>query len=211
MFTADVPLLICVRAHSTDWLGRHREQMECRVRIGDLKGALFKLWTCSMCYTYLFRDSGELQSDKYKLVYKNKSASQNRGYFIPDIDNETTVAAVCQSLKSNNEDCHRWVSCCRSAIKCCEKQQRRIKTDHNKGYCPQTWDGYSCVDTTRAGTKVYLECPSYISRHRVGSGKCTNSIWLIFTYVQTLFEDQYVICGHQPFRFSHYSVSLCVF
>lgn len=143
--------------------------MVCRDRVGYLSSSLFKLWTCSMCYQYLYRGTGSLRQEGYKLRYDNSSTMGTNGYIIPDILNATVITCVCNELYRHGEDCNRWVSCCRSSIQCCQEQEKNDHGETQMVYegCPPTWDGFTCVPKTNGGQRLYIDCPPYISRHRV--------------------------------------------
>lgn len=152
--------------------------MVCRDRIGYLSSTMFNLWTCSMCYRYLYRGTGNLRPEGYKLKYVNNFTSDTTGFILPDIMNNTVISFVCNELDTHGEDCDRWLSCCRSSIQCCKEQERVEQGDVQQPYngCPPTWDGFTCVPHTNGGKRLYLDCPPYISRHRVQAQRGTVTV-----------------------------------
>ncbi|XP_048247536.1 calcitonin gene-related peptide type 1 receptor-like isoform X1 [Haliotis rufescens] len=153
----------------------------CRDRYGVLPLPTFKVWSCTMCFSYLFRDQFELRANlpKPELVAVNGSRYQSGTTFLPDIENNTVVDVICGAL--NAEDCERWTSCCHAALKCCHRQNRLPPPDPQGQYCPRTWDGFGCFDDTPAGQKTNIKCPAYIehSNPRINAAKlCTsNATW----------------------------------
>lgn len=141
--------------------------MECRDRIGLFPEEVFKLWTCSMCYSYLFPDAVPLTPNGSKNFPKLDAWNGSASY-TPDIENSTSKDLICATLSS--DDCRRWSSCCIAALMCCQRQISITFYDPPGHYCPPTWDGFSCFEATRAGTKAIISCPSYIDQ-AVPSGK----------------------------------------
>ena len=94
----------------------------CRDSFGYFNASIFQLWTCSMCYYYLFPESTHLQPNWDKndplLVginsYNNTTTDIN---IVPNISNPTNALNVCNFLDRLN--CDRWKGCCQSAVKCC--------------------------------------------------------------------------------------------
>ncbi|ESP04240.1 hypothetical protein LOTGIDRAFT_170937 [Lottia gigantea] len=137
---------------------------QCRDRYGEFSKGMFNLWTCAMCYHYLFQDKMELRVNwphGHTLTAGNSSESSIIIY--PDIYNHSVTSLVCKTL--DTRDCNRWTECCKAAAKCCEKQlHERLPAKIGDDSCPRTWDGFSCVDAAKKRTTVYLACPSYIEQ-----------------------------------------------
>ena len=149
-------------------------QEMCRDRYGELPVVLFKLFSCSMCYKYLFHTGNQLMpQDKqpWKLTPVNGSALYRTDLSISaDITNQTVKDIVCSSLTEDN--CSRWTDCCYEALSCCQAQLEAPKLNASDGtICPRTWDGYGCFSDAFAGDRVHISCPSYVE-HASVSGKC---------------------------------------
>lgn len=145
----------------------------CRDRYFQLPVTYFRLFSCSMCYKYLFYSGNELQphsQQPWMLVPTNNSVSYSQNFSVlADVNDATSRGLICDSLSS--ADCTRWTDCCYSAISCCETQISTPKSNLSEAsYCPRTWDGYSCFGDTAAGTRTYFSCPSYV-QHADTSGK----------------------------------------
>ncbi|KAK6166273.1 hypothetical protein SNE40_023009 [Patella caerulea] len=138
----------------------------CRDRYGDFSPGIFNLWTCAMCYHYLFQDKKELRVNwplGSSLKATNSSLFHEGQVIYTDITNQTVSRLVCRTLDEYN--CKRWRQCCLAAVTCCEKQlldKRFVPV--RPGYCPQTWDGFSCVNEVLKGNTVYITCPPYIDQ-----------------------------------------------
>jgi hypothetical protein len=39
-------------------------------------------------------------------------------------------------------------------------------------FCPETWDGFSCVDATPAGQEAYVTCPTYLEQSQASGKSC---------------------------------------
>ncbi|CAC5393523.1 unnamed protein product [Mytilus coruscus] len=134
----------------------------CRDTFGYLNSSLFQLWTCSMCYSYLFHKSAHLRPnfDKQnpKLLYNLTKATQE--VILPDIHDDQSVSEICSFLDKTN--CERWKDCCTAAMSCCERQINAFPTSTTDLKCPMTWDGFGCVDSTNPGTNSIIECPDFI-------------------------------------------------
>ena len=162
----------------------------CRDSFGYFNASIFQLWTCSMCYYYVFPESTHLQPNWDKndplLVginsYNNTTTDIN---IVPNINNPTNALNVCNFLDRLN--CDRWKGCCQSAVKCCQQQlltsytfERRCRKRGNRitydtscpdtwsgrytsdVKCPKTWDGFGWVEQTDAGTSKAIKCPDFI-------------------------------------------------
>ncbi|KAK3108988.1 hypothetical protein FSP39_020331 [Pinctada imbricata] len=148
---------------------------------------VFGLVACSYCYIYLFDTSEPTYSlqlnarNPMTLMAKNGSQYQSGTEFVSDINNATTVSKICSSLSDN--DCERWETCCRNAVKCCKRQLTLPQWTTNATYCSRTWDGWGCLDDTLAGQTGYVQCPSYVEHGNVNykaHRPCTeNGTWFI--------------------------------
>ncbi|XP_052812035.1 calcitonin gene-related peptide type 1 receptor-like [Mya arenaria] len=116
--------------------------------------SVFNIWTCSLCYVYLF-PNGPL---RFNYNVSNPGLIKVENIISGNIHIETT-SDVCESL--GGYDCERWRDCCQAADTCCTRQ-RSISPDSRLGHCPRTWDGWSCFDDTSPGKCVRLSCPSYV-------------------------------------------------
>ncbi|XP_050418451.1 calcitonin receptor [Patella vulgata] len=135
----------------------------CRDRVGLFNVAFYKLWTCAMCYSYLFRNEMELQSNgNIGLVSVNGTVFPPGTTLYPHIDNQTGMDMVCETLDSY--DCYRWTSCCENAMSCCDRQRSTANYSGPGKYCPRTWDGFGCFDDTPASDVSYIKCPEYIDQ-----------------------------------------------
>ncbi|XP_076460867.1 calcitonin gene-related peptide type 1 receptor-like isoform X2 [Babylonia areolata] len=104
-------------------------ELVCRDRFGVFNTTFFKLWTCSMCYTYLFQDSSPaftLLPNDHRLVALPSSASSSSlppGLTLAaNVDDPEVVQWVCSTL--DGAGCGRWKDCCRAAEACCREQQQ---------------------------------------------------------------------------------------
>lgn len=168
---------------------RPKGEVLCRDRLGFFTPADFSLWTCGFCLQYLFVDKPIkvfFHAPHRLLVFTNDTRFPV-DTALPDVDNATYVGKVCNALDKAGQDCQRWVSCCRTAQACCRRQLALRATPapgeiggrmslgfgapgvdggggvpEDSGYCPATWDGYSCWDATRAGSTVSNNCAGYI-------------------------------------------------
>nr|KAG5707624.1 hypothetical protein BaRGS_031006 [Batillaria attramentaria] len=150
----------------------------CRDRSGLFPQDAFKKWTCGMCFSYLY--NGQVKTVAFHtrahvMVVLN-ATGQPVSVLTPHVDDPAVVEAVCAEVEEAGEDCSRWTQCCRAAEACCERQlasetpsgTRTHDTDGGSsgagagGYCPRTWDGYSCWDDTESGSNARKMCPSYI-------------------------------------------------
>lgn len=151
----------------------------CRDTFGYLNSSLFQLWTCSMCYSYLFHKSAHLRPnfDKRnpKLLHNLTTDIQE---VLPDIHDYQSVSEICSFLDKTN--CERWKDCCSAAVSCCERQLNAFPTTDLK--CPMTWDGFGCVDSTDPGTNSIIECPDFIE-YGFSSGK------IVFLHFKSIFLD----------------------
>lgn len=141
-------------------------QEMCRDRLFDLPVAIFNVFTCSMCYKYLFHSEFLLQphqTQPWKLVPSPLGMDNYSVNFsvIADVTNMTSRDIICNSL--NGEDCSRWIDCCHAAISCCQRQLSSPKRNSTSGpFCPRTWDGYACFDDTEVSSTAFIQCPSYV-------------------------------------------------
>ncbi|KAL4222384.1 hypothetical protein ACF0H5_018423 [Mactra antiquata] len=137
----------------------------CRDRLMELPVHLFNLFSCSMCYKYLFNDKQDLRPNPRSLLTLISDAGSDvypqNFSVIADVTNSTNRNLVCKSL--NTDECTRWTDCCYAAISCCQKQLSTPKRNISNGlFCPRTWDGYGCFDDAEPDTRSYISCPSYI-------------------------------------------------
>ena len=137
----------------------------CRDRYLELPITLFRLFTCSMCYKYLFHSGSDLQphSQQPWILVPSLDSDIYPGNFsvLADIDNETSRDVICYSL--GDGDCKRWTDCCYAAVECCRQQLSTPRLNVSaRRYCPRTWDGYGCFGDTDPGTRTYITCPSYV-------------------------------------------------
>ncbi|WAQ94299.1 CALRL-like protein [Mya arenaria] len=137
----------------------------CRDRLFELPVNIFNVFSCSMCYKYLFHTGNKLtpQIEKpWMLVPAENARTQYADNFsvLADVKDAKNRDVICNSL--NRDDCTRWMDCCKAAIRCCQKQLSISQSNVSSGLCPRTWDGYSCFDDVMSSTRVQLSCPSYI-------------------------------------------------
>ena len=152
----------------------------CRDRYGNLPVVVFKLFTCSMCYKYLFHTGNELMPHEKKpwnlVPVAGSEAYRSDLSLGADITNQTVKDIVCSSL--TDENCSRWTECCQAALLCCREQLASPRRNESEGsFCPRTWDGYGCVGDTDPGQRVWISCPSYVE-HASVSGKCCVSLFM---------------------------------
>lgn len=138
----------------------------CRDRYLKLPVTLFRLFTCSMCYKYLFHSGSDLQPHSQQpwiLVPSVESDHYQQNFSVlADVHNVTLRGQICDSL--TRDDCKRWTDCCYAAIDCCSEQLRTPTVNAADGlYCPRTWDGYGCFKDTVPGSRTYIPCPSYVA------------------------------------------------
>ena len=165
----------------------------CRDRMGLFAPADFALWTCGFCLKYLYvgKPISVFFHAHHRLVVFTNATRFPVDSVLPDVDNATFVGKVCDALEKADQDCQRWLSCCRAARACCQRQLSLATTPTpgelggrrslglgvpgaeveegggdgvagDSGYCPATWDGYSCWDASRAGSTVSSHCAGYI-------------------------------------------------
>lgn len=98
-------------------------ELPCRDRLGVFNATFFRLWSCSMCYTYLFQDSNPAFFSRLPHGHQLLSTQSTSPGFVvsPDIDNVIAVGTICLTLE--DEDCERWKRCCRAAELCCQEQR----------------------------------------------------------------------------------------
>lgn len=137
----------------------------CRESHGYLNSSSFNMWTCMLCYNYLFqhRKSVMLEPNWNKiyprLIGKNMTTVQSM-QFITDLENSAHTEKICKTLTPT--DCVLWKSCCQSASKCCSSQIHKRSDTIRNGSCPMTWDGFGCFLDTPMGTIATITCPQYI-------------------------------------------------
>lgn len=135
----------------------------CRDAFGYFNTSVFQLWTCSLCYSYLFQETSllrpNLNRDYPRLLRNNSGRISEDLSIIPDINDADRVSEICSYLDKTN--CERWKACCTSAISCCEKQSH-LDVSEDVSQCPATWDGFMCVDAAKTGTTSTLTCPDFI-------------------------------------------------
>ncbi|WAQ94304.1 hypothetical protein MAR_006775 [Mya arenaria] len=137
----------------------------CRDRLFELPLNIFNVFSCSMCYKYLFHTGNKLtpQIEKpWMLVPAENARTHYADNFsvLADVKDAKPRDVICNSL--NRDDCTRWMNCFQAAIRCCQKQLSIPLSNVTSGLCPRTWDGYSCFDDVLQSTRVKLSCPSYI-------------------------------------------------
>ena len=185
----------------------------CRDRFGSFSVGVFHVWTCSLCYNYLFPDSPPSSSSSSSSSPSSSPAlSSGMGIasptgekVYPDVSNSSSMTTICSWLEEGQ--CSRWLQCCEAAASCCQRQvaslllsasshstTARLRNgsdvfggeqgvtgsafevagtgDREGGgiFCPQTWDGFSCLDDTPAGTRASVVCPAYLEQTQI-SGK----------------------------------------
>ncbi|XP_053373032.1 calcitonin gene-related peptide type 1 receptor-like [Mercenaria mercenaria] len=143
----------------------------CRDRLGYFNTKDFKLSTCSLCYFYLVVENPEFVLNREIsvkqfhtepfLLLRNTSNTERNLEIHPAFDNQTSINIVCDTL--DDVTCNGWVTCCRGAWDCCQKQiNRKLPTDDGQ-YCPQTFDGWDCWDGTPSNQTVTQSCPTFLS------------------------------------------------
>jgi hypothetical protein len=169
--------------------------MQCRDRLGVLPLQVYKLVTCTMCYSFLFHGGKEFRPGRQplELVAVNGSSVPYGTIIRPDIDNGTGIDVVCETLSS--EDCLHWRTCCRAAVACCKRHAENAHdiVSERPGVCPRTWDGFGCFDDTPAGERVRITCPSYLE-HAAPAGKCFHWFVITFAHAQVLFVLEHQQC-----------------
>ena len=113
-------------------------QMEavCRDRFGALSLPVFQVWSCTLCYHYLFPDLSPRphpspphpsamsgwggQSGSAHL--SNLSIVSPRGgeAVSPNMSSPEALSRVCAWL--HPQQCRSWLTCCHSAALCCQRQ-----------------------------------------------------------------------------------------
>ena len=187
----------------------------CRDRFGTFSVGVFHVWTCSLCYNYLFPHSSHPQpsssssSPSSTLLMGIASPTGEEVY--PDVSNTTSLTTICSWLEEGQ--CTRWLQCCHAAASCCRRQitnmlrpvglynetSTRLGNGSNVmvaegvtgsvfegagkagggGFCPQTWDGFSCLDETPAGTQASVICPAYLEQTQ-------SSGWIFLLFIVIL-------------------------
>ena len=99
----------------------------CRDRMGLFTPADFGLWTCGFCLQYLYvgKAVGVFFHSRHRLLVFTNESRAPVDYAPPDVDNATFVGKVCEALGRAGQDCQRWVSCCRAAQDCCQRQRQQ--------------------------------------------------------------------------------------
>ncbi|XP_076461694.1 calcitonin gene-related peptide type 1 receptor-like [Babylonia areolata] len=232
----------------------------CRDRFGTFSVGVFQVWTCSLCYKYLFPkllpSPSPTSSSSYPSTSSLPPPSPSFSFprapqglsivspggeveVVPDVNNASTFQQVCSWLEP--AQCHRWMQCCHAAVLCCQRQLFSLVLGRGSGgnvsetsstpllrhhgddvtasllrhagggggdvnetlrmlltggggsgggggggggtgaFCPQTWDGFSCVDDTPAGVTASVSCPPYLEQSHAserGYRMCTeNGTW----------------------------------
>ncbi|XP_052792350.1 calcitonin gene-related peptide type 1 receptor-like [Mya arenaria] len=138
----------------------------CRDRLFELPVNIFNLFSCSMCYKYLFHTENKLspQIEKPWMLVATKywpTHYAENFSVLADVKEAKYRDVICSSL--NRDDCTRWMDCCQAAIRCCQKQLSTPLSNFTSNvFCPRTWDGYSCFDDALPSTTVEVACPSYV-------------------------------------------------
>ncbi|XP_052792338.1 calcitonin gene-related peptide type 1 receptor-like [Mya arenaria] len=138
----------------------------CRDRFFELPVNIFNVFSCSMCYKYLFHTGNKLTpltEKPWMLVPTVNARTHYSANFsvLADVKDENYRDVICSSL--DHDDCTRWVDCCQAAVRCCQNQLSTPLSNVTSGvFCPRTWDGFSCFDDVLPSTQVQLSCPSYI-------------------------------------------------
>lgn len=165
----------------------------CRDRYGSFPAAIFKLWTCSMCYSYLFHTGGQLQPHPQRpwllMPTVNSTVYVDRTIISPDVKNHSVVSTICISL--SDIDCQRWTLCCTKAAECCERQIETRNTSNDQLVCPRTWDGYGCFDDTPVGTNAEILCPSYIEQSQPTGKNLKTFNWILIKYYSQVSPSMY--------------------
>ena len=130
--------------------------MECRISHGTFNSSMFNIWSCSLCYSYLFPSADFKTWDNLSEPGLRTLSGKT---FYPDIKQTETLDPMCSNL--GESDCNRWIDCCETAVKCCERQLKNT-TYHEETFCPPTWDGWSCFDPTQPGSTVKSYCPRFL-------------------------------------------------
>ena len=71
---------------------------KCRARAALLDRAVFALYTCADCYTYLFPAGKELFAINGLLVSLNGTVHTHGQFLVPDVHNATNVNLICATL-----------------------------------------------------------------------------------------------------------------
>lgn len=142
----------------------------CRDSVGNLNVSTFTLWTCTMCYHYLFQDNKKFISNmdvqRPRLNYNPEYKNETNFGIIANSSQKSVRTMVCSDL--SDRECSDWRSCCSEAEVCCERQKKQQKVADVIS-CPSTWDGYGCFMETLGGSVAEIGCPSYV-KHRKTSG-----------------------------------------
>ena len=140
----------------------------CRDRMFQLPVSVFNVYTCSMCYQFLFREPALTpQRTKPWMLQPSEAGRQKfpaNFSVIADVNDATSTNSVCSTL--SHTDCSQWTDCCKAAIDCCQRQLatplRNLTSLTSDAFCPRTWDGFGCFEDALPSTRNYLSCPSYI-------------------------------------------------
>jgi len=154
----------------------------CRDTFGHFNVSVFNLWTCTLCYNYLFHRKSSLplepnwNPNSPKLLLRSNVSKFKFDYVIADLTQADQTDFICKTVQTS--DCNLWKSCCQSAEKCCQSQ--RSNTDKSKNdVCQRTWDGFGCFEDTKAGETATIVCPEYIE-HGFTSGMYIVNIVIIY-------------------------------
>ncbi|KAK7110000.1 hypothetical protein V1264_013941 [Littorina saxatilis] len=103
-------------------------EVACRDRFGEFNVSFFKLWSCSMCYTYLFHDyspSFASQMPNAHILRALPSSPHPPGLTLQaNVDDPQVVDQVCATL--DQVACDKWTACCRAAEQCCKDQSASL-------------------------------------------------------------------------------------
>ncbi|KAK7494278.1 hypothetical protein BaRGS_00014560, partial [Batillaria attramentaria] len=111
-------------------------ELLCRDRMGAFNATFFRLWSCSMCYSYLFHESNPAftsnMPDGHQLVGLPVVPRLGGLVVSPDVDDPDAMSVVCSTLRS--AECDRWTRCCKAAEECCREQLMTPYpgTDHSR-------------------------------------------------------------------------------
>ncbi|XP_045467318.1 calcitonin receptor-like isoform X3 [Harmonia axyridis] len=70
-----------------------------------------------------------------------------------DYTNSTSLNIIKRTFKQE-EFFHLWFDCCVQAERCCQE----VEHEGVPGYCPITWDGWSCFPATKPSTIRKIQC-----------------------------------------------------
>ena len=149
--------------------------MECRISLGTFNASFYNIWTCSLCYTYLFPNSEFKTSDN---ISQPGLRTFSEITYHPDVTSLDSLEPMCSELGTT--DCDRWKDCCEIAVKCCERQLENT-TYLAEPACPSTWDGWTCFDVAQPSSTVQTVCPRFLKYGNL-DGKHGNLLSLYYYY-----------------------------